>query len=95
MQACGAAASQIGGEGLGSVAGAHAFFGGGRVVAARGKRVARSALLMGPSPHGPKQRCPNRLVWGDVGVVAAYRAAVPIGGDRAGVHVVALWVGVC
>jgi hypothetical protein len=28
-------------------------------------------------------------------VVAAYRAAVPIGGDRAGVHVVALWVRVC
>jgi hypothetical protein len=38
------------------------------------------------------RRCPNRLAGGDVGVVAAYRAAVPIGGDRAGVHVVALWV---
>ena len=33
---------------------------------------------------------PNRLACGDVGVVAAYRAAVPIGGDRAGVHVGAL-----
>ena len=42
----------------------------------------------------PASHCPNRLACGDVGVVKWPRiacAAVPIGGDRAGVHVVALW----
>jgi F420H(2)-dependent quinone reductase len=37
-----------------------------------------------------RRRCPNRPACGDAGVVAAYRAAVAIGGDRARVHVVAL-----
>ena len=59
-------------------------------------RIARDQLRRAGARHTTRgSRCPNRLVCGDVGVVAAYRAAVPIGGDRAGVHVVALWVRVC
>ena len=59
-------------------------------------RMARDQLRRAGARHTTRgARCPNRLVCGDVCVVAAYRAAVAIGGDDAGVHVAALWVRVC
>jgi hypothetical protein len=62
-----------------------------RNLTVRCRRI-RDCLGLVASPERPlgrrparttPRRCPNRLACGDVGVVAAYRAAVPIGGDRA------------